>query len=388
MHRSQICPLARHSALPELRHFVSIFRPRTLYPLTMLTNPQNPCIEYRALAGLFGDILAPGGRSQLASEARSYTKALVRSIKIRGTMPFDESTFDVDEVQIPFIVGMGMSHHSYFTNVEGGTEISEVVRDWTTMSGRAPPISPERTKKRVLSDSQDTGATSSPTTRHRDQCIEESQFESFEVERTPKPILAITRVSVAQSAAYPPSTSTLQPSSPPARGFDVLGSPCFPAHSQSYSSPKRRRRQPPSPSDLIDHSPPLPTTFRTPKTVTFVTPIPSSSSFDHTRDSSIVIQDPTNTTLASPELHIPSSSSSIHRSGPRKRITVAPSLASREQRRIWNEKLARTFGGVKMSGSTRIVVQTSVPEQVELEEGEKENEDSFRTISASGSERG
>jgi hypothetical protein len=301
-------------------------------------------------------------------------------------MPFDESTLDADEVQITFIVGMGMSHHSYDTNVEGGREISDVVRDWTTMSRRAPPISPERTQKRVLSDSQETGASSSPTTRRRDQII----GESLEVERTPRPILAITRVSVAQSTIYPPSTSTLQPSSPPPLHLNVLGSPCFNAQSQSYTSPKRRRRQLQTPSVPINDPPPPPLTYRTPKTVTFVTPTPSSPSFDNTRDSSIISENPPNPTLASPELHVPPSSSSIHTSGTRKRITVAPSLASRDQRRVWNEKLARTFGGVKMSGSERIVVRTSPAMEVQEREGEgeKENDDSFRTVSASGSESG
>ncbi|BGP57846.1 hypothetical protein JCM8202v2_005494 [Rhodotorula sphaerocarpa] len=67
---SLVIPLARHSALPELRSLVSLLQPRSVFPLTC-THPST----YQSLPSIFDGHLAPGGTERLQREALQYVAA-------------------------------------------------------------------------------------------------------------------------------------------------------------------------------------------------------------------------------------------------------------------------------------------------------------------------
>ncbi|MBW0506175.1 hypothetical protein O181_045890 [Austropuccinia psidii MF-1] len=67
-----ICPFNRHSSLTELHQFVSIFRPKALFPNT--THISTGFVEFVALPMLFGDVLYPGFDQQLKQQFRQYQK--------------------------------------------------------------------------------------------------------------------------------------------------------------------------------------------------------------------------------------------------------------------------------------------------------------------------
>jgi hypothetical protein len=67
--RSQLAPLSRHSALPELRRFVDAFRPSSIVPNTIYDTRN--LIDYFALPRLFNGVLGPGADERIQREARA-----------------------------------------------------------------------------------------------------------------------------------------------------------------------------------------------------------------------------------------------------------------------------------------------------------------------------
>lgn len=144
---AQIVPLSRHSSLPELKAFVSIFKPRTLYPLTIAEDSRRPCRDYLSLSTNFASCLAPGGAKQLAEEASTYTKALVASRASIRLSPLDASTRDIGENNLGWF-SAATPTAVLAQNIEGGHEIAKLVEAWAIPDLSAPPLSPERERAR------------------------------------------------------------------------------------------------------------------------------------------------------------------------------------------------------------------------------------------------
>ncbi|KAK4703398.1 hypothetical protein P7C70_g2824, partial [Phenoliferia sp. Uapishka_3] len=125
-----ICPLSRHSSLPELKSFVSIFKPHTLYPLTIISDSTTPCRDYLALSSLFSNDLAPGGTEQLLAEAKEYTKKLVSSRSAPRLSPLDASTMDIGEDNLGYFVESGAGGRMMEGNIEGGVDVVKLVEKW------------------------------------------------------------------------------------------------------------------------------------------------------------------------------------------------------------------------------------------------------------------
>ncbi|BGP19562.1 hypothetical protein JCM10213_000162 [Rhodosporidiobolus nylandii] len=127
-----IIPLARHSTRPELQRLVALFRPRTVFPLT-LPKPEAKDFDasrkyvahaYRDLFSIFGPHLATGGEAQLKAEVKAYEKS-VKASRFRFE-PSSQDEFEngalVEPRWVREMQQMGM-------NVEGGKEVwHEVVR--------------------------------------------------------------------------------------------------------------------------------------------------------------------------------------------------------------------------------------------------------------------
>ncbi|CAH7669435.1 hypothetical protein BY996DRAFT_4568452, partial [Phakopsora pachyrhizi] len=67
-----ICPLARHSSFEEIYGFVSIFKPKCIFPNT--TKPKHGFIEYHALPMVFRDVIQDQAAELIAKNAAEYTK--------------------------------------------------------------------------------------------------------------------------------------------------------------------------------------------------------------------------------------------------------------------------------------------------------------------------
>lgn len=63
----QLVPFSRHSTLPELRRFVDLFQPQSLYPNTILESVRQT--DYFLAAFLFEKQLASGGKQRVLDEA-------------------------------------------------------------------------------------------------------------------------------------------------------------------------------------------------------------------------------------------------------------------------------------------------------------------------------
>ncbi|GAA5898232.1 hypothetical protein JCM5296_001191 [Sporobolomyces johnsonii] len=132
--RNLIVPLARHSTLPELQRFVALFRPQTLYPLTIADDRQHPARDYCSLPTLFSSHLAPGGVSRLRAESNAYRKMLVASKARPWSQAVDPSSADQD---IDEEVGQWFAEPEWVRemtkkglNIEGGEEVVEEVIEW------------------------------------------------------------------------------------------------------------------------------------------------------------------------------------------------------------------------------------------------------------------
>jgi len=67
-----LCPVARHSPLPELQSLVNLFRPTNVTPNTIISNLLGA--DYYVMIGMFRDHLGPGGARVLEEEAMGYVK--------------------------------------------------------------------------------------------------------------------------------------------------------------------------------------------------------------------------------------------------------------------------------------------------------------------------
>ena len=65
-HTSQIVPLARHSTLPELQRFVSLFKPKRVVPNTVL--PKLGGADWACIPVAFGPCMAPGGAERVKKD--------------------------------------------------------------------------------------------------------------------------------------------------------------------------------------------------------------------------------------------------------------------------------------------------------------------------------
>ncbi|GAA6060175.1 hypothetical protein JCM10212_005176 [Sporobolomyces blumeae] len=125
---SLLVPLARHSTLPELQSFVSLFRPRTLFPLTISSHPLHPARDYLSMPSLFAPFLAERGEARLRAEAKAYVRAL------RGSPPrvVGSSPDDPDELETQVYVQGKWEDEARKRglNVEGGDAVAEEVLRW------------------------------------------------------------------------------------------------------------------------------------------------------------------------------------------------------------------------------------------------------------------
>ncbi|KAF9515029.1 hypothetical protein BS47DRAFT_822800 [Hydnum rufescens UP504] len=67
--KSLIVPLARHSTLPELQHFVSIFKPKRVVPNTVL--PRFRGADWACIPVMFRSSMAPGGAERVMEDMRA-----------------------------------------------------------------------------------------------------------------------------------------------------------------------------------------------------------------------------------------------------------------------------------------------------------------------------
>jgi len=135
-------PLARHSTLPELRKFVSIFRPKNLYPLTVSTSDKlNPARDYLSMGELFSPFLAKGGKETLEREAKQFVKDWKKFNKVCVTAtssPENEHDDDGEESEMIWNGdgdGDGESERAVREkkglNIEGGKQVLQEVLEWT-----------------------------------------------------------------------------------------------------------------------------------------------------------------------------------------------------------------------------------------------------------------
>ncbi|GAA5972955.1 hypothetical protein JCM11641_000337 [Rhodosporidiobolus odoratus] len=136
--KSLISPLARHSTLPELQRLIALFRPRTLYPLTIAPpTPQHPAYDYCALPSLFGPFLDPeGGETRLRAEAQAHKKGVLENLERRrrgkgrvlDSSPEEVEGGDADGGLVASDWVKEMEKRKM--NVEGGWEAFREVEEW------------------------------------------------------------------------------------------------------------------------------------------------------------------------------------------------------------------------------------------------------------------
>ncbi|GAA5826627.1 hypothetical protein JCM11251_002825 [Rhodosporidiobolus azoricus] len=155
---SLIVPLARHSSLPELQRLVSLFRPRTILPLT-LTPPtlasNCPAYEYKQLPSLFGPYLAPHGRARLMREAEQYSRSFgPRRAKSTVLPPSSADVEDEGGLKEPKEDWME-EMRKLGMNVEGGPEAFREVVNWGKRLQPGELTPSPRAKKRKRRDEED-----------------------------------------------------------------------------------------------------------------------------------------------------------------------------------------------------------------------------------------
>ncbi|ORY88222.1 hypothetical protein BCR35DRAFT_301744 [Leucosporidium creatinivorum] len=265
-----IVPLARHSTLPELQRFVALFKPRTLYPLTIIDSRSNPCRDYLAMPSLFADCLAPGGVEQLAKEAREHRDHVVATRRMSRRTQLDSSADDPPD-HLAFFVNPSLDKSRL--NVEGGEEIAELVEVWSRLrkDEELPPLSPRKggsPLKLHRSPSPEEHAVMSSVV------VEEEEEEEIVIEtqeqqeqRPPKPIGGrIQETSFSNASPFLPLSEEMrnrllsygdsQSQDPPSKSnrlhplasssTPLLPSPAFQEHPTpppSSTEPHRKRRR-------------------------------------------------------------------------------------------------------------------------------------------------
>ncbi|WVQ80268.1 hypothetical protein IAT38_002373 [Cryptococcus sp. DSM 104549] len=101
-------PIARHSTLPELQAFVSLFRPRAITPNSVASYAKG--LDYVQLPDLFGDHLFPGGKDIVIRErdlylTKTYTEYYLvglRELQRRGEQMRPEvNRAEMDDYEVP-----------------------------------------------------------------------------------------------------------------------------------------------------------------------------------------------------------------------------------------------------------------------------------------------
>jgi hypothetical protein len=128
MSNLQIVPLARHSTLPELQHFVSIFKPKRVVPNTVL--PRFQGADWACIPVMFRSSMAPGGAERVIEDMRAngysiwadvhqpmYKGRPLISSDSAGLIPQDDP---VDLNGHSFTAASSYIFSSAWENVEGG----------------------------------------------------------------------------------------------------------------------------------------------------------------------------------------------------------------------------------------------------------------------------
>ncbi|GAA5954140.1 hypothetical protein JCM3765_005301 [Sporobolomyces pararoseus] len=141
-----LVPLARHSTLPELQRFVSIFKPKTLYPLTISTSDvRQPARDYLSMPSLFSNCLAEGGEERLSREAKEFVRnwnKLNRGVVVTSS-PENAEDEEGEEAEGMRWLGEGAWEREMRKkglNVEGGKEVVEEVLKWANNSESKPVV--------------------------------------------------------------------------------------------------------------------------------------------------------------------------------------------------------------------------------------------------------
>jgi hypothetical protein len=374
-------PLARHSSLPELRKFVSVFKPRTLYPLTILNDSrQHPCRDYRSLPFLFSDCLAPGGVEQLTQEAETYTLQLVASRAAPHTQPLDQSSMEYDQEHIAYFTNTSIDKAGL--NVEGGEEIAELVEVWARLErdDPVPPLSPKKVNRRKPSkrDGQD-GSMMEDRSRTRAMGPSPASGGTRSPVKGPGPQRQLVypdptsrrdQATEATTTASSPTKQAVKIPAATASGTPLLPAPFFqPGPPTVDASPQgKRRRLGPFISIHGDTS----GSFLDPppaKVVTFVDPVPSS-----------------------PELGLATATTMTSKKKP-VRITARPSLATRPYRRQLLATLLKNLGGLIAPDGSVVPFEEGDPRLGHALPGSRAKsatpeQNSFKTVSASVSASG
>lgn len=134
----QLVPLARHSTLPELQRFVAIFRPHTLYPLTISTaDLRQPARDYLSMPSLFSAQVADGGAARLKREAREYVKAWKQTRRVVVTSSPEDAIEDNEGGLCLVVEGKWEQEmRRRGLNLEGGKEAIEEYLKWGAPEGR------------------------------------------------------------------------------------------------------------------------------------------------------------------------------------------------------------------------------------------------------------
>ncbi|ORY88214.1 hypothetical protein BCR35DRAFT_312978 [Leucosporidium creatinivorum] len=393
----RIVPLARHSTLPELQRFVALFKPRTLYPLTIIDSKSNPCRDYLAMPTLFADCLAPGGVEQLAKEAREHRDHVFATRRMSRRTQLDSSADDP-----PDHLALFLNHQldKSRLNVEGGEEIAELVEVWSRprKDEELPPLSPTKggsPLKLHRPPSPEEDVDMSRAIVQEEEIVIEAQEQ--QEERPPKPIGGrIQETSFSNAPPFLPLSEEMrnrllsygdsQSQDPPSKSnrlhplasssTPLLPSPAFQEHPTpppSSTEPHRKRRRvtpqvlapdstAPDPSPL--DPPPPPAT----KATTHVDPIPSSRL-------------PTTNSPFAP--HAPPAPT------PSSRPVARPSRKTHAARQRVLSILYRKIGGLRGPGGAIIPFVPDDPRRLGIlpTKGERKQatpkHESFKTVSAS-----
>ncbi|GAA5939221.1 uncharacterized protein JCM15063_004456 [Sporobolomyces koalae] len=288
---SLLVPLARHSTLPELQRFVALFRPQTLYPLTISSHPLEPARNYLSMPSLFSKCLAPGGEERLKQEAKEYVKQVkLRRGIIVTSSPEDDQLEPAEESR-----WLGSASGDWEKemrrrglNIEGGQEVFEEVLRWSKEAvDQAPSLPPQNGGVRNLEvemieidddelDNVNSKASVSAPASHRKltygRTMSSQSSNDSSIPTTPSTLLpsALPRqISPLVAANVPPPQKVAIPPAPVSRRSPLRKSVTFapspPKASHAVASPtrtiplKRTRSLPIPPSASASPAPPVAT---------------------------------------------------------------------------------------------------------------------------------
>lgn len=342
-----IVPLSRHSSLPELKNLVSIFKPKTLYPLTI----DESCSIYLNLPDLFRDQLHSGGHQQSRREARSYTEKVMERKKERKSSENDLVNIEVLDCYVNPDEEEGEKRDEVFTcllNLEGGQEVVDGIKNWVKPPSRKKPRLDEASSSRLPQTSSGTSSVYPPPVPSFISTLNPSPPKNSAVPNIPP-------LKHPNSSLMYPSSSNVTPSSTP-----LLPSPSI-SISKSHSKRKGKGKQSQAGEDDTENQT-LPSLHR------------SSPSSQKVRKP-VSFQSPRSTPILSPELRALSSSPL-----PRvPKITARPSSANRDVRKRIAAAMVKELGGkLRLAGEEIVVIRVQ-------DGGDK---GSFETVSASDSGSG